>query len=254
MSQLEYALLSLGAVAAWLAVYRLPFGDAARRRRVALWLADRTGRHPDAAFAVFATVLYLGLGVIVLVVLAMSADLAAGDLIGSVHAVTFPAFLLALFGTSSLNILSVSLLYRAKPTVDVPGEISRIRWIASILALPRANRWIIPATAALVEELVFRGVIFVGLGSLGSGFVVACTVSTLMFVAGQVVLVSTPVQAYVMGSSSVALGVVGCLLTAATGSIVPAVLLHTSFAGFYTNMSVASGNTRNTSALRGAHQ
>jgi hypothetical protein len=252
MTEYEYGLWSAGAIAAWLAVYRLPFGDAARRRRVALWLADRTGGHPDAAFAVFATVLYLGLGVAVLISLLTLAGLTPADLVGSPRASAVLYLLLALCGTSSLNILSVSVLYRLRPSVDVPGEIAAIRWISSILSLPRQFRWIIPALAAVVEELVFRGAVFLGLGSTGAGFAVACAISTTLFVVGQVVLVSTPVQGYVMGASSLTLGVIGCLLTSATGGILPAVVLHASFAGFYTTMGVASGRTRTAASLRGA--
>lgn len=244
MSLSVYALWCCVAVAAWLALYRLPFGDAARRRRMALWLADRSGGRPDAAFAVFATVLYLGLGLAVLFALAAAAHLPVHRFIGTLTASDALYLLLALFGTSSLNILCVSLLYRARPTVDVPGEIARIRWIASILALPAAARWVVPATAAVVEELVFRGAVFLGLGACGAAFPLACALSTAIFALGQIVLVSTAVQAYVMGTSSLTLGIVGCLLTAAAGSILPAVVLHASFAGFYTTVSTGTASAR----------
>lgn len=240
MSPPIYALWCCVAVASWLALYRLPFADASRRRRTALWLADRSGGHPDAAFAVFATALYLGLGLAVLFALAVSAHLSAQQFIGTLMPSDALSLLLALFGTSSLNILCVSLLYRARPTVDVPGEIARIRWIASILTLPGPARWAVPAAAAVVEELVFRGAVFLGLGASGAGFALACAVSTAIFAIGQIVLVSTPVQAYVMGTSSLTLGLVGCLLVAGTGSILPAVVLHASFAGFYTTVGTGS--------------
>ena len=250
-----FALCCCAAVAAWLALYRLPFADSTRRRRTALWLADRSGLHPDAAFAAFATVLYLGLGLAALFTLAAAAHLSIHQFIGTLTASDALTLLLAVFGTSSLNILCVSLLYRARPTVDVPGQIARIRWIASILALPGPARWLVPAAAAVVEELVFRGALFLGLASSGAGFPAACALSTAIFALGQIVLVSTPVQAYVMGTSSVTLGVVGCLLVAATGSILPAVTLHASFAGFYTTVSTGSAGAASaarTMAPRGA--
>ncbi|MFE2726809.1 type II CAAX prenyl endopeptidase Rce1 family protein [Kitasatospora sp. NPDC059327] len=243
-----YAAGCVLAVAGWLALYRLPFADPARRRRTALWLADRTGLRPDPAFAVFATSLYLGLAAAVLAVLLPLTDLSLDQVVGRPSTALLFGLPLAVLGTSSLNILCVSLLYRAAPRVDVPGEIARIRWIASILTLPRRYRWIVPATAALFEELVFRGAVLLGLGSLHSGFAFAAVFSTLLFAAGQVVLVSTPVQAYVMATSSIALGTVGSLLIAATGSILPALVLHMSFAGFYTTMSATArpqgANTR----------
>ncbi|MFJ3794211.1 type II CAAX prenyl endopeptidase Rce1 family protein [Kitasatospora sp. NPDC090091] len=241
MSAPGYAGLCAVVVAGWLALYRVPFNDPARRRRTALRLAGRTGQSPDAAFAVFGTVLYLALGALALTALLAATPLSLDDLVGRPTPATALALLLAVLGTSSANILCVSLLYRADPRVDVPGEIARIQWIASILALPRHYRWIIPAAAALFEELLFRGAVLLGLGSLGSGFGVALAVSTCLFAAGQVALVSTPVQAYVLGTSSVTLGVVGGLLTAATGGILPALALHMSFAGFYTHLSASAG-------------
>ncbi|WP_441247889.1 CPBP family glutamic-type intramembrane protease [Kitasatospora sp. McL0602] len=244
MNPLAYAAACTGAVAVWLALYRLPFGDPAVRRRLALHLGDLTGGHPDRAFAVFATALYLALGGAVLLALTPLTDLTLSQILGTPSLAGGFALLLAMAGTSSLNTLCVSLLYRWKPGVDVPGEIARIQWISSILTLPRHYRWAVPAVAALVEEVVFRGIVFLGIGSLGGGFLLAAGASTLIFALGQVVLVTTPVQAYVMGTSSVILGAAGTTLIAATGSIVPAVLLHMSFAGFYTTMSAASATSQ----------
>ncbi|MEU6238936.1 CPBP family glutamic-type intramembrane protease, partial [Kitasatospora sp. NPDC047058] len=242
MSTPGYAGLCVVVVGGWLALYRVPFNDPARRRRTALWLAGRTGLGPEAAFAVFGTVVYLVLGALALTALLAATPLSLHQLVGGRPTPTMAlALLLAVLGTSSANILCVSLLYRAVPRVDVPGEIARVQWIASILALPRHYRWIIPAAAALFEEVLFRGAVLLGLGALGGGFGVALAVSTCLFAAGQVALVSTPVQAYVLGTSSVTLGVVGGLLTAATGGVLPALALHMSFAGFYTHLSASAG-------------
>ncbi|WP_354644467.1 CPBP family intramembrane glutamic endopeptidase [Kitasatospora camelliae] len=240
MSGPAFAALATAVVAGWLALYRLPFNDPARRRRTALWLAGRTGLRPEAAFAVFGTAVYLVLGALALTVLLACTPLALHRLFAPPAPGTALALLLAVLGTSSANILGVSLLYRADPRVDVPGEIARIQWIASVLALPRHYRWIIPAAAALFEEVLFRGVILLGMAELGSGPVPALAFSTCLFAAGQVALVSTRVQAYVLGTSSLTLGVVGGLLTWATGGVLPALVLHMSFAGFYTNLSAAS--------------
>lgn len=235
-----YAVVAAVVVAIWVGVYRLPFGAPARRRRMALWLADGTGLDPDPAFAIFATMLYLTLGLGTFLVLYPLTGLTAGDLIGTFSAGTAAALLLAVLGTSSLNSLAVSILYRVRPAVDVPGEIARIQWISSILTLPRRARWIIPAAAAAVEEAVFRGVVFGGLASLGAGFWWSSAASTVLFTAGQVVLVSTAVQVTVMAAAGAILGTVGTLLMAGTGSLLPAVILHVSFAGFYTHLSASA--------------
>ncbi|MER6444008.1 CPBP family glutamic-type intramembrane protease [Streptomyces venezuelae] len=239
MSVPAFSVLATAVVAVWLALYRLPFNDPARRRRTALWLAGRTGLRPEAAFAVFGTVVYLVLGALALAVLLVPVPLAFHQVFDLPGPGAAPALLLAVLGTSSATILCVSLLYRADPRADVPGEIARIQWIASILALPRACRWIVPAAAALFEEVLFRGVILLGLGALGSGPVFALAFSTCLFATGQIALVSTRTQAYVLGASGLVLGTVGGLLTAATGGVLPALVLHMSFAGFYTNLGAS---------------
>lgn len=237
-------LLAVVLVFCWLAIYRLPFGDESKRYRFSQWLSDLTSLRAASAFAIFATLLYLGLGVIVLLVMSLSSNISVQDFVGQASLVAIFATFLSILGCSSLNTLCMSLLYKLQPTVDIPGEISRIQWISSILSLPKNFRWLIPAIAAMVEELVFRGAIFIGLMHTGATFIVACSVSTSLFVLGQIALVSTKTQAVVMGLSSMNLGIVGCLLVAGTGSIIPAVILHMSFAGFYTNMSVRSSRIR----------
>ncbi|MCX4808570.1 type II CAAX prenyl endopeptidase Rce1 family protein [Streptomyces sp. NPDC058682] len=239
MSVPAFTVLTTAVVFVWLALYRLPFNDPARRRRTALWLAGRTGLHPDAAFAVFGTVVYLVLGALALAVLLAPTPLAFHQVFGLPEPGTALALLLAVLGTSSATVFCVSLLYRVDPRADVPGEIARIQWIASILTLPRPYRWIVPAAAALFEEVLFRGVILLGLGALGSGPAFALAFSTCLFAAGQIALVSTRTQAYVLGASSLILGAVGGLLTAATGGVLPALVLHMSFAGFYTNLGAS---------------
>ncbi|MFJ8165796.1 type II CAAX prenyl endopeptidase Rce1 family protein [Streptomyces sp. NPDC096136] len=240
MSVPAFTALTTAVVAVWLALYRLPFDDPARRRRTALWLAGRTGLRPEAAFAVFGTLVYLALGALALAVLLASTPLDFHRLFAVPAPGTALVLLLAVLGTSSATVLCVSLLYRADPRADVPGEIARIQWIASILALPRHYRWIVPATAALFEEVLFRGAVLLGLGALGCGPAFALAFSTCLFAAGQVALVSTRTQAYVLGASSLVLGAVGGLLTTATGGVLPALVLHMSFAGFYTHLSASA--------------
>ena len=227
-------------VVSWVALYRFPLASPTRRRRVSLWLGDKTGVRADPAFAVFATLLYLFLGSIVVVVFMRATQTPYRKLLGHFRPTTSAALILAILGTSSLNTLWIALLYKVRPGADVPGEISRIQWISSILALPPYARWMIPAVAAFVEELAFRGAAFLGMEHAGLSFGVAAGISTLLFFLGQVALVTTATQAFVMGTASLTLGFTGTLLVAATGSVVPAIIVHASFAGFYSNMSTSS--------------
>lgn len=150
------------------------------------------------------------------------------------------ATLLSILGASRLNTFCVSVLYRIRSTVDIPGEIARIQWIASVMTMRARVRWAIPAAGAFVEELVFRGGIFLDLSSAGAPCAVAAIASSLLSCAGQVVLLSTPVQIYIMASASLTLGIVGYLLVATMGNLIPTLLLHTSFAAYYTNMSTSA--------------
>jgi len=240
MSSAHVFLVSFLGVAVWLTGYRLPFAASARRRRAGLWLGARFRVSADRAFAVFATLLYTCLGLIVFVVILSQSSITEQALVGGPSLVAAAVTLLAILGTSSLNTLWVSILYRIRSDVNVPSEIASIQWISSAMSIPTRARWLIPALGALVEELVFRGGVFLGLRLSGASFLVAALVSSGMFCLGQVVLVSTAVQSYVMVSASFTLGMVGCLLVASTGSLIPAVVLHTSFAAYYTNMSTAA--------------
>ena len=114
---------------------------------------------------------------------------------------------------------------------------------------PSRVRRIIPALGAFAEELVFRGGVFMGLCRARSPFIKAALVSSLLLCLGQVVLVPTPVQLYIMASASLTCGMVGCLLVAATGSLIPVLILHTSFATYCTNMSTSA--VQQTTYLRG---
>lgn len=249
MTGLRFMLISTGVMLAWIGAFRLPFRSPARRHQIGLWLSDRTGLRADAAFAAFGTVLYLGLGMLILLLLNWSTPIPWSSFGQVRSAAVIPLTLLGIAGTSSLNALCMSIFYRVNPHADVPGEVARIQWIASTLALPRPVRWLVPALAAMVEELVFRGAIFLGIGAAGGSLWEAIVFSTVLFAAGQVLMVSTRTQVLIMAVSSCTLGFVGTLLVAASGSIVPALIVHMSFAGFYTNMS-ATGTRINGSRRR----
>jgi len=245
MSTLQVMLTSLGLMLGWVTLFRLPFRSPARRRQIGIWLSERSRLRADAAFAVFGTITYLGLGILVLLILSWCTRVPWASYSGVHSIVDVPLTLLAIVGASSLNALCMSVLYRIDSTADVPGEVARIQWISSILALPREARWVLPAIAALVEEFVFRGAVFLGLGASGASLAQATIFSTLLFTVGQVLLVSTRTQAVVMAVSSCTLGLIACPLVAATGSIIPALVVHMSFAGFYTNMSAKGAEISN---------
>ncbi|HRC86432.1 MAG TPA: CPBP family glutamic-type intramembrane protease, partial [Thermoanaerobaculia bacterium] len=112
--------------------------------------------------------------------------------------------------------------------------VEEIPWMKGMAELPR---WAVPllaALAAVVEELFFRGVVLgLLLMRFGLAPALAIAISALLFLLGQLIQVRTAFQALVVGSGSVAIGLVGGLLVAATGSVVLAVVAHASFVVFF---------------------
>jgi membrane protease YdiL (CAAX protease family) len=149
-----------------------------------------------------------------------------------------------LLGASTASVVAIAWLYRVRPTVDVPGEVGNILWIRYCLALGSPWKWVVPALAAIVEECVFRGVLFAGMVERGAPLGVAVILSTTAFLVGQIVLTGSRIQVYVLAFSSLAIGLLGSLLTSATEALVPAVVLHASFAGYYTGMGAAANEHR----------
>jgi membrane protease YdiL (CAAX protease family) len=225
--------------AAWLGLYRLPFADPRRRQRVRLAVASRTSLPAKYVFPILGTVVYLTLGLAAAAVLAWRGDV---DLLAvlswEVSWAGIGNTLLAAAGASALTSFAMSLLYAVAPRVDVPAAVSGVRWVQEILVLPRRWRWTVPMISAAVEEFVFRGVLLAGLLAAAAPVWLAIVVSGLIFTAAQVLLTETRLQAFVLAAASVVLSLVCGLLTIVEASVLPALLVHASFAGYYTNTSV----------------
>lgn len=240
----QFAGLAAVAAVAWLALYRLPLARPRVRQRVRLAVASVTGLPPRYVFPVLGTLIYLatGLGAIAVVTLVGPAPL--GQALS--WQVSLPAValtVLVVVGAAAATGFAMSLLYALRPGVDVPGAVAGTGWIREILVLPPAWRWLVPMSSAAVEEVFFRGVVLVGLLTHGASVPVAIVVSGALFVAGQVVLTERGLAAVVLGSSSIVLSALCGLLVVVTGSVVPAVIVHASFAGYYTNLPAAGPAT-----------
>lgn len=120
-------------------------------------------------------------------------------------------------------------------TCNWSREIGSISWIASIRKRNKMVAPLVPLLAAFVEELFFRGVIFLilytrfpQLGLLG-----ATAISTALFTAEQMLFTENPRQGLSMLLAPAGMSVVACLATAYTGSLLPALLAHETFLLFY---------------------
>jgi membrane protease YdiL (CAAX protease family) len=99
--------------------------------------------------------------------------------------------------------------------------------------------------SAAVEELFFRGTVLSGLIGHGATGWAALALSGVLFTAGQVILTEGRLPATVLGLSSVVLSVIGGLLVIVEGSVLPAILVHASFAGYYTQVSTGGARSAN---------
>jgi hypothetical protein len=220
----------------WLAVYRLPLRTPRARQRFRLAVSSRTGLPSRYVFPVVGTLIYLAAGLLAATGLILVTPVGWRDPLRwhlSVPAVALT--LLAGLGAAALTTFAMTTIYAIRPGVDIPGAVANVRWIQEILVLPRQVRWLVPMVSAAVEEFFFRGVALTGLSAAGAPPWWAIAISGAVFTTGQVVLTETRLQALVLGLSSIVLSVVGGLLVVVTGSVIPAILVHASFAGYYTN-------------------
>lgn len=232
-----FAAVATAAAAGWLALYRLPLSRPRTRQRFRLAVASRTGLPARYVFPVVGTAIYLLTGLLAIAVVAWWGGVPLGAALA--WRVSLPEVgltLLVALGAAAMTGFAMSVLYAVRPRVDVPAAVSGVGWIREILALPRQWRWLVPMSSAAVEELFFRGVFLLGLLASGTPPWLAIALSGAVFVLGQVLLTEQVLAATVLGLSSVVLSVLCGLLVVVTGSVLPAIIVHSSFAGYYTNM------------------
>ncbi|GIG56447.1 hypothetical protein Lfu02_08190 [Longispora fulva] len=232
------ALWGLLAAAAWLAVYRLPLRSPRTRQRFRLWVASRTPLPGRLVFPVVGTAIYLVAGLLAAGGLAWVAGVRLpGVLSWRVTPHGAATTLLAVVGANALTGFAMGVVAAARPGLDLAGAVTTVRWVQEVGAFGRRWRWVVPMISAAVEEFFFRGVLLFALLGHGTPAWLAVAVAGLVFTTGQVLLTENRTQALVLGLASGALSLVGGLLVLAEGSVLPAVLVHASFAGYYTHAS-----------------
>ena len=233
----RFAAMAAAAAALWLVVYRVPLRKPRTRQRFRLAVSSVTGLPGRYVFPVVGTAIYLVAGALaVAAVTGVGAAPLGAALRWRPDAASVALTALVAVGAAGATGFAMSLLYAVRPTVDVPGAVAGVGWIREILALPPRWRWVVPMASAAVEELFFRGVFLLGLLAHGATVPAAVALSGAAFVVGQVVLTERGLAALVLGVSAAVLAVLCGLLVVVAGSVVPAVIVHSSFAGFYTNL------------------
>lgn len=122
--------------------------------------------------------------------------------------------------------------------INIIDEISKIKWILAISSLPKSGMLLAAALGGFLEEIIFRGIfLIVAINYYRMDASVALILSILLFMYDQIIQLDTLAQMYIIGSTSLIISIIGGLMVLYTGSILPAVVAHTSFVIFYMSTS-----------------
>lgn len=153
----------------------------------------------------------------------------------------FSVIPLAFIAQNSLTGLMMQLLLLAKPMVNVFSELTSVLWVRYTLMMPGIMRVISPLCAAMIEEVFFRGAVFLILikdfpqtGAYRSIFV-----CTALFVLQQVLQTDTLGQGLIFLVGSTSVSVVGCISILYTGSFLPTLLCHAAYAFVYLQLGTS---------------
>lgn len=188
---------------------------------------------------------YLMLGVYLAVGLIASLALLAAyhvNLLGffALESEHIPIIPLTFIAQTSLTGLMMGLALVVRP-FDVFSQLTSIAWVKYTLILPRAMRVGAPLLTAAVEEVFFRGTVFLILirrfPETGAYWpIVVCTV---LFALQQVLQTDTFGQGVIFVIGSTSISVVGCLAMLYTGSFLPTFICHVAYAGLYLQLGTS---------------
>jgi Type II CAAX prenyl endopeptidase Rce1-like len=152
-----------------------------------------------------------------------------------------PLIALVFIAQNSLTWLLMQLALAAKPTIDVFSELTNITWVRYTLMMPGAMRMISPLCTTMIEEVFFRGAIFLILiiDFPETGAYLPIFVCTALFVLQQVLQIDTLGQGLIFVVGSTSISVVGCIATLCTGSFLPTLLCHAAYALFYLQLGTS---------------
>jgi hypothetical protein len=152
-----------------------------------------------------------------------------------------PVVPLAFIAENSLTGLTMQLVLVARPAMDVFAELTSVLWVRYSLMMPGVMRMISPLCAAVVEEVFFRGTVFLVLVERFpyTGPYWAIFICTVLFVVQQVLQTDTVGQGIIFAVGSTSISVVGCTTILYTGSFLPALLCHAAYAVVYLRLGTS---------------
>ncbi len=222
----------------WIFIFKLSYRSTYIKNKISLAMSSVFGIRPSYSYSVFATFLYCALPLISSVIVAQTAKIKIIDLFNlNQGAILIVITLLGIVGAMSLVSVFVVAFLKIAPNMDIAGEMAKVKWIEGIFQIPKKIAWLLPILSAGFEEVFFRGVLLQGLISNNMNVLLAVSLVTLAFILNQVLLTDTKTQALILGFSSISISIIGSIMFLASGSIIPSIIMHASFAGFYTNGS-----------------
>ncbi len=237
--QLLIILIALLIETVWLGIFKYVNYNQRMYRKMLLWLATTfPGINSQQLAYILGTLVYILPPFFGGWLLLSLVDVSLIDVFSVVSKVnTFYLVFVAYMASMMMSILATNLLTKFIPEIDIPGHIRKTPWIKTALIFPKKVIWIFPFISASFEEFFFRGALFFALLEIGLSFWLATAIVTLAFVVNQVVLVDDWVQGLVIGLGSVSISLIGCLMVGITHSVVPSMMMHAAYAGFFVNMN-----------------
>jgi membrane protease YdiL (CAAX protease family) len=156
----------------------------------------------------------------------------------------FAYVVLGIIAQTALASLILLIVGAVNPRLNWYAMVMSTPWVRVFPLLPRGVRVAYPLSGAFVEELFFRGAIFLILVQRFPWVNVwaAILISTLLFVVQQSLNTSSHWQSFMMSVGAVAISVVGCLLFLLTDSFLLPLLCHGLYVIFYFGQGKSSEN------------
>lgn len=222
----------------WMLCYKKSYDTPRKRRKATLWIGSHFRGNAKIIYYFLVLIIYLGLPMLFgWLLLSYTGTPYVGMFTLDAELSVNPAYLTALgfFGGVTVTILSTNLMLALLPQLDIPNNINRVAWIEATMEFPKPVVWVFPFMSACVEELFFRGACLFAFVSAGIPPLWAALIVTAMFVANQCYLCDNAVQGVVIGTGSLFISLIGCLMVSMTGSVLPSMAAHAIYAAFFVN-------------------
>lgn len=218
----------------WLTLFIISYKNSRVRNKIAMGIATHTKIPVGYSYSIFATIFYSGMPIIGSLILSKAFRFDISELF-IVNDNIANYIIIGELSVLSLSSLPLVILVVANPGIQIDKEMKQVNWISGISKIPGKWSMLIPCISACCEEFFFRGIVLGILISAKVPFFVASIITTILFMVSQMVLAKKNIQAFVLGTSSLAISIVSCLLIGVTGCIIPSFVIHASFASFYSS-------------------